>query len=350
MARGGLPLIPDGSGPLLFDAMVGVLKKGHYSKHTIKAYPSWVGRFIRFHGGVHPLELDESHVAQFLTHLAVERKVAASTQNVALAALLFLYRKVLDRPLAKVQGVVRAKQAFVVPTVLSVEQVSTLLAAMRGAPKLVASLLYGSGMRLTECLELRVRDVNFDRGEITVRRGKGNRDRRTVLPKHLCGPLRAHLHDVRRQHDADLAAGDGRVPMPNALGVKYPNADTEWNWQRVFPATKHYVDAETGVRYRHHLHQSVIQKAVAAAAKAAGITSDVHPHILRHSFATHTLESGVDIKRVQELLGHADVKTTEIYLHVLNRDGLGITSPFDRLKDKRSYPDREGFTRKDDDE
>ena len=346
-----LTLGADGSGPLLFDAMMSVFRRGRYAENTIKAYSDWVRRYIRFHGGVHPAELDETDVVAFLNHLAVERRVAAATQNQAFSALLFLYNRVLKRPLDEVGGIVRAKRPQVLPVVLSVREVEALLAAMSGVPKLVASLLYGSGLRLTEALDLRVKDLDFDRCEITVRRAKGDRDRRTMLPLDLHEPLRAHLLVVREQHDDDLAAGLGRVPMPDALARKYPNADREWAWQRVFPASKHYVDRRTGVNYRHHLHESVVQKSVRAAVVAAGIPKPAHPHTLRHSFATHLLENGYDIRTVQELLGHADVKTTEIYTHVLNKGGLGVTSPLDTLrKDSRSYADREGFIRKGEDE
>ncbi len=336
-----LALNGDGSGPRLFDAMIAALRKGHYSENTVKAYTGWVGRFLRFAGGVHPAELDEADVASFLTHLAVDRKVAAATQNQALAALLFLYRKVLGRPLEHVAGVVRAKRPLVLPVVLTRAEVEALLSAMSGTSKLVASLLYGSGLRLMEALDLRVKDVVLERCEITVRRAKGNRDRRTMLPLNLRDPLRFHLAEVRVMHMEDLAVGLGRVPMPDALARKYPNADREWGWQRIFPASRHYTDRETGVRYRHHVHESVIQKDVRAAAKIAGIAQSAHPHALRHSFATHLLEAGYDIRTVQELLGHVDVKTTQIYTHVLNRGSLGVASPLDGLRDNRSYADRE---------
>lgn len=352
MARRGLPLVPDGSGPLLFDAVVRIMRTRHYSPRTIKAYVGWIRRYIVFCGGVHPAQLCEEDVARFLTHLAVVGKVAAATQNQALAAILFLYRHVLERPLAKVNGVVSAKRPKTLPVVLSPSEAILVLALIPGVPHLVCSLLYGGGLRLNEALELRVKDLDFDYREVTVRRPKGDRERRTILPEGLIVPLRQHLVVVREQHDADLAAGLGRVPMPYALARKYPNADREWRWQRVFPATRHYTDRETGVRYRHHLHESVVQKAVRAAAIASDINKPIYPHIFRHSFATHLLENGYDIRTVQELMGHADVRTTQIYTHVLNRGGLGVRSPLDNNRDApyRSYADREKFIRREDEE
>ena len=266
-----------------------------------------------------------------MTNLAVKQNVAASTQNQALSALLFLFDKVLGRPLDRIDGVVRARKPQRLPTVLSRQEVLALLAELGGAPRLVAQLLYGGGMRLNEVLNLRVKDIDFDRREISIREGKGKRDRVTMLPGAVVVPLKRHLEDVKRMHDADLARGLGRVPLPTALGRKYPRADQEWAWQWVFPATSYYTDRETNLEYRYHLHPTVVQKAVRAAAMRARIPKHVTPHALRHSFATHTLEDGYDIRTVQELLGHASVRTTQVYTHVLNRGGHGVRSPLDAM-------------------
>jgi integron integrase len=306
-----------------------VMKTRHMSPKTIKSYLHWIGRYLRFHAPDHPRSLREPEVNAFLTYLAVKEKVAASTQNQALSALLFLYKYIVGQPLDRMDDLVRAAKPKRTPTVLSPEEAETVFSLMSGIPRLVAMLMYGSGARLSEALSIRVKDLDFDRGEVVIRDGKGQKDRLTMLPQKLVGPLRAHLEKVRRQHEADLDAGLGRVPMPTALARKYPNADQEWGWQWVFPATSHYVDADTGIRHRHHLHQSVIQKAVRAAALRSGITKHVKTQVLRHSFATHLLENGYDIRTVQELLGHEDVRTTQIYTHVLNRGSLGVRSPLD---------------------
>jgi integron integrase len=288
----------------------------------------------------------EQHVNEFLTHLAVEGNVAASTQNQALAALLFLYEHVLNEPLDRIEGVVRAQKPPRVPVVMSREEVSAVLSATTGVPRLVCMLLYGSGLRISEAVSVRVKDLNFDRRELVVRDGKGAQDRVTMLPDSLRGPLQEHLRRVKAQHDADLAAGTGTVALPGALARKYPNADREWAWQRVFPARSHYVDRETGIRRRHHLHETVVQKAVRRAALEAGIGKHVTSHTFRHSFATHLLESGYDIRTVQELLGHQDVRTTQIYTHVLNRSGHGVRSPLDGITSGRPNPDRAYTDRK----
>ena len=284
---------------------------------------TWIRRYILFHGKRHPAEVGEPEVNRFLTHLAVHRRVAASTQNQALAALLFLYAKVLNQPLRQIEGVVRARRPRRLPVVLTRREVRAVLDELNGTPRLVCTLLYGSGLRLLECLRLRVKDVDFHRQEITVREGKGHKDRVTVLPSAARKTLRVHLETIRRQHARDLARGLGRAPLPDALARKYPTADRDWAWQWVFPASSHYVDRHTAVRYRHHLHESVIQRAVKEAVRRAGLAKPASCHSLRHSFATHLLEDGYDIRTVQELLGHKDVKTTMIYTHVLNRGGKG---------------------------
>lgn len=343
---GPLGLRPGMTSPRLYDRAVSVLRTKHYSPRTAESYLGWIRRFIEFHGGRHPLELGVDEVNAFVSHLATARNVAASTQNLALAAVLFLYKDVLDSPLGRIEGIVRAQKAKTLPVVLTRNEVAAILERLSGVPRLVAMLQYGSGVRLTEALTIRIKDLDFDRGELTVRRGKGGNDRMTMLPRSLEEPLREHLIVVRAQHQADLALGLGRVPMPDALERKYPNADREWSWQWVFPATSHYTDRVTRVRYRHHLHQSVVQKAVHAAVKAAGISKRAVPHTFRHSFATHLLEDGYDIRTVQELLGHVSVKTTMIYTHVLNRGGRGVMSPLDRVSapgGRESYADRERF-------
>lgn len=315
--------------PRLLDQVRSILRARHYSPRTEKAYAGWIRRFIVFHGKRHPLGMGEVEVASYLSNLAVQRHVSASTQNQALSALLFLYNEVLGKTLTPIPGLVHAQRPVRVPLVLSRAAVATLLDRLHGVPKLMASLMYGSGLRVLECAQLRVKDVDFDRGEILVRDGKGRKDRVTMLPVRVREPLRQHLAEVKRQHDQDLARGAGSVWLPDALSVKYPRAPWEWGWQWVFPATRSYMDRATGHQRRHHLHETVLQRAVKGAALAAGLSKHASPHALRHSFATHLLESGQDIRTIQELLGHADVSTTMIYTHVLNRGGLGVRSPLD---------------------
>ena len=282
----------------------------HLSRRTEKAYAGWIKRFIFFHHKRHPAEMGAEEITDFLSRLATEKHVSASTQNQALAALLFLYQEVLGRELEWLGNLVHAKRPARLPVVLSRAEVRALLAKVDGPSALVAMLLYGSGLRVLEALQLRVKDVDLDRREIIVRRGKGQKDRHTVLPISLVDPLRAHLLEVKRRHDHDRSRGFGAVALPDALMRKYPSAPREWPWQWVFPAARTYADRETGEIFRHHLHESVIQRAVRAAAAAAGITKSVTPHTLRHSFATHLLDSGYDIRTIQELLGHNDVSTT----------------------------------------
>ena len=317
--------------PKLLDALRAALATRHYSARTIEAYASWVRRYVIHAGLRHPRELGPDDVRRFLTALAVQHGVSASTQNQAFAALCFLYREVLAAPLAPADGVVRAKRPVRVPAVLTRDEVRAVLACLRGPPKLVALLLYGAGLRLLEALQLRVKDVDVARGELLVRAGKGDKDRVTVLPAVVVTSLTAHLVDVRRQHQRDLARGLGRVSLPGALERKAPAQGCEWAWQWVFPGARPYVDARTGERRRHHLHESAVQRAVKLAVLQSGIAKRATCHTFRHSFATHLLEDGYDIRTVQELLGHKDVSTTMIYTHVLNRGGRGVRSPADRL-------------------
>ena len=326
------PATPTGHGTStrLMDLVRQAIRVRHYSPRTEEAYGAWIRRFIVFHGKRHPRELGEREVTAFLTGLA-ERGVSASTQNQALSAVLFLFQVVLGQRLGWMNDIVRAQRPVRLPVVLSRDEVASLLSQLRGPAWLMASLMYGAGLRLLECAELRVKDLNFDRGELTVRDGKGGKDRVTMLPTALRGPLADHLARIKVQHKADVSAGRGSVSLPGALRVKYPNAPVEWAWQWVFPATRFYLDQTTGERRRHHLHESVLQRAVKDAARAAAITRPATCHSLRHSFATHLLEAGYDIRTIQELLGHRDVSTTMIYTHVLNQGGRGVRSPLDQM-------------------
>jgi integron integrase len=303
----------------------------HYSIRTEATYVDWARRFILFHDKRHPAELGAPEVAAFLTHLAVDRTVAASTQNQAKSALLFLYRVVLELQLPWLDEIVAAKDSRRLPVVLTPSEVRALLHQMTGTTGLVASLLYGTGMRLLEGLRLRIKDVGLERREILVRDGKGGKDRVTVLPENLILPLQQQMAQARALHARDVSEGGGRVWLPDALAVKYPNASRAWGWQWVFPSAAKSVDPRSGVVRRHHLNEASVQKAVAGAARRAGIVKPCSPHVLRHSFATHLLQSGYDIRTVQELLGHSDVSTTMIYTHVLNRGGRGVRSPLDQI-------------------
>jgi integron integrase len=332
----------------LLDQVRDAIRARHYSYCTEEAYVGWIRRYILFHGKRHPAEMGPPEITQFLTALAVERKVSASTQNQALASLMFLYQHVLGREPCWLEGIVRAKRPERLPVVLTRDEVPVLLANLRGVPRIMAALLYGSGLRLFECLRLRVKDIDFGRNEILVREGKGNkacpersrRDRVTMLPGQVKQPLAEHLERARLLHTRDLQAGFGRVQLPAALAAKYPSADREWSWQWVLPASRICADPRWGpTPRRHHLHESALQKAIRAAAREARIAKPVGRHTLPHCFATHLLEAGYDIRTVQELLGHRDVKTTMIYTHVLNRGGRGVESPSDRLGLVPASPD-----------
>jgi integron integrase len=328
-----LPLPPeDPPAPRsLIDELRAVLHTKRYSPRTIQSYTQWVMRYVRFHGLRHPSTLDASHVKRFLTYLAEDRRVSASTQNQAMAALLFLYRELLETPMGVPQGVAPAKRSAHVPTVLSRDEVAAVLSHLGGASWLMASLLYGSGLRVSEVVSLRVKDVSFERGELTVRAGKGGRDRRTTLPRQLLPHLKRQVSAVQLLLARDRAAGYAGVVLPDAYGRKAPSAAYALGWQWLFPARRGYVEPTTRALRRHHSDPSLLQRAVQAAGRAAQLRVRVTCHTFRHSFATHLLESGYDIRTVQELLGHRDVSTTMIYTHVLNAGGLGVRSPLDTL-------------------
>jgi len=301
----------------------------HYSLRTEEAYIRWAREYILFFDKRHPAEMGAKEVSAFLSHLAVERNVAASTQNQALSALLFLYREVLALPIGWVDDVERAKRPKRLPVVFTREEVRAVLSHLRAEMWLMASLLYGSGLRLMECVRLRVKDVDFAQLQIVVREGKGDKDRITVLPASLVQPLEKQLERAKALHEMDVSEGFGRVHLPYALARKYPNADWEWGWQYVFPARQRSLDPRMGREQRHHVAETALQKAVRSAVRSAGIAKPGSCHTLRHSFATHLLEAGYDIRTIQELLGHADVATTMIYTHVLNRGGKGVKSPLE---------------------
>ncbi len=319
--------------PKLLDQLRAALRTRHYSIRTEESYVAWARRFILFHGKRHPRDMGAPQIAAYLTHLASERHVSASTQNQALSAILFLYRVVLRIELPDLDGIVRARRPTRLPVVLTRREVRRVLDQLDGTTRLAATLLYGSGLRLMECLRLRVRDVDFSRRVVLVREGKGRKDRPAILPRSVEATLRRHLKRVKATHGRDLADGEGRVRLPYALSRKMPGAATDWSWQWVFPATRLSTDPRTGQRHRHHLHASVLQRAVQRAGVEAGLERRVTCHVLRHSFATHLLEHGTDIRTVQELLGHRSVQTTMIYTHVLGRGLLGVPSPADRLDD-----------------
>ena len=306
------------------------------SPRTSETYLSWILRYIRHHDTRHPATMGETEVLGFLNWLVVDRRVAHSTQMQALSALIFLYRDVLRAPLGDLRGLIRARGPGRLPVVLTAEEVAAVLGQLRGSTWLVAALLYGSGLRLMEALSLRVKDVDFSRKEIVVRRGKGGKDRVTMLPESLLSPLERHLKRVKAMHQRDLARGAGKVVLPDAMEAKVPSAAKGWAWQWIFPATRRYIDTATGERRRWHLHPSLVQRAVTEAVLRSGIGKRASCHTFRHSFATHLLESGYDIRTVQELLGHANVSTTMIYTHVLNRGCKGVRSPVDlaRLPDR----------------
>lgn len=317
--------------PKLLDQVRDKLRVKHYSIRTEQAYSDWIKRYIFFHDKRHPQDMGAQDIEAFLTHLAVVGKVSASTQNQAKSALLFLYREVLEMQLPWLDKVTQAKAPKRLPVVLTVSEVQAVLSHLSGTHALIASLLYGTGMRLMEVMRLRVKDVEFSRREIVVREGKGFKDRVTMLPEAVMAPLKAHLVNVKTVHDEDVTQGFGEVYLPFALDKKYPNAGREWAWQYVFPSKNLSVDPRSGKTRRHHLDEKGMQRAMKQAVRDAGLTKPATPHTLRHSFATHLLQSGYDIRTVQELLGHSDVATTMIYTHVLNRGGCGVASPLDVL-------------------
>jgi integron integrase len=316
--------------PKLLDQVRDRIRVKHYSIRTERAYLDWIKRFIYFHGKRHPKDMGAPEVEAFLTHLAVAGNVASATQTQALSALLFLYKEVLGLDLPWMDGITRAKKPQRLPTVLTEEEARRVLGHLDGVTWLMASLLYGTGMRLMECVRLRVKDVDFARREILIRDGKGMKDRVTMLPASLIEPLQTQLDKARVLHEKDVAEGYGEVYLPFALEKKYPNAARQWGWQYVFPATKRSTDPRSDKVRRHHLNEKVLQRAVAGAAREAALVKPTSCHTFRHSFATHLLQSGYDIRTVQELLGHKDVQTTMIYTHVLNRGGRGVVSPLDR--------------------
>jgi integron integrase len=325
------PRRPAQSNPRLLQKLQSKLRLGRYSPRTMQSYSGWVVRYVRFHRLRHPLEMGEREVAAFLTWLAEERRVAISTQVQAQAALVFLYREVLGRPLRMGNLIPRGRGPTRIPVVLDVGEVGRVLGQLKGAHHLIGLLLYGSGMRLMECLTLRIKDVDLVRFEIRIRRGKGQKDRVTLLPESAVGLLTDHLIRVKLLHDNGLRRGTGSVVLPEALARKYPRADRSWPWQWIFPASRFFADPSTGELRRHHLHPSAVQRAMAEAVRRSGVGKRASCHTLRHSFATHLLEAGYDIRTVQELLGHSDVSTTMIYTHVLLKGGRGVKSPADRL-------------------
>lgn len=322
---------PSSQPPRLLERVRLAIRSRHYSPRTEKAYLGWIRRFILFHGRRHPDALGAPEVTAYLAHLAIAGSVSASTQSQAFSAIVFLYRDVLGRELVGLADTPRAKRPIRLPLVLARDEVQAVLRRLRGVPGLMCSLMYGAGLRLLECCRLRVKDVDFHRGEITVRDGKGRKDRLTVLPARLVPSLRQHLERVERQHQRDLEGAAGYVALPEALARKYPSAPREWAWQWVFPAARVHVDSATGERRRHHIHESLLQRLFAQAVRDARLSKPATCHTLRHSFATHLLETGYDIRTIQELLGHSDVSTTMIYTHVLNRGGRGVQSPLDLI-------------------
>lgn len=317
--------------PKLLDRVRSEIRTRHYSRRTEETYAGWIRRFVRFHGNRHPLTMGAPHVRAFLNYLANERGVSASTQNQALSAVLFLYRHVLQKDIGWVHGIARAKGPKRLPVVLSRREVRAVLAELEGTSRLAAELLYGCGLRLLECLELRVKDVDFDRGQITVRSGKGDKDRTVMLPRAIKRDLTQHLTRVRRRFEADTEESSFRVTLPESLSRKLPSAGREWAWQFVFPSSRTFLDEETGEPRRHHMHPSGVQRAVTDAVRRSGITKRATCHTLRHSFATHLLESGCDIRTVQKLLGHRDIRITMVYTHVMDKKAMSVRSPLDEL-------------------
>ncbi len=320
-----------GTQPKLLDRLRLAMRSRHYSRRTEQTYSYWVKKYIYFHNVRHPDEMGEKEINAFLTHLAVEERVNASTQNQALCALLFLYRHVIGREIGDLGDVIRAKKPVRLPVVMTRDEVKAVLENLTGDKWLIVCLMYGAGLRLMECLRLRVQDIDFHSNQITVRDGKGNKDRVTMFPASVKKPLAEHLNNIKTVHDSDIANGFGRVVMPDALARKYPNASKEWRWQWLFPQGNLWHNQQTGERGRHHIHESIVQKTVKDAVTKAGLVKRATCHTFRHSFATHLLEDGYDIRTVQELLGHKDLKTTMIYTHVLNKGLAAVRSPADNL-------------------
>ena len=320
--------------PKLLDRVRAAIRARHYSIRTEDAYVQWIKRYILFHRKRHPSSMGSVEINEYLSYLAVEKNVSASTQNQALSALLFLYREVLEEQVPWLENLIRAKRPARIPVVFTRAEVRAITARLDGVPRLLAELLYGTGMRMLEAIRLRVKDIDFSRNEITIRDGKGRKDRRTMLPASLAARLREQMEAARELHSQDRAGGWGEVYLPEALASKYPSAARQWCWQYVFPATRLSTDPRSGVIRRHHYEERYLQQKFAAALRAAGVTKHGGVHTLRHSFATHLLEDGYDIRTVQELLGHSDVKTTMIYTHVLNqRGGSGVKSPLDKMSE-----------------
>ena len=317
--------------PKLLDRCHDMVQTRHMSPRTGTVYSYWIRKYCRFHHLRHPDDMGEAEINSFLTYLATTEKVSSSTQNQALAALLFLYKAVLKHPLGNFGDVIRAQRSERLPVVLTRDEVKRVLANMCDPHRLMAALMYGTGMRLNECLQLRVQDLDISKKEIIVRRGKGNKDRRTMLPESLIPSLKEHLQKVNKLHTQDLSEGWGAVELPELLARKYPNAPKEWKWQWVFPQERRWKNPTTGMQGRHFMHETLLQKAFKSALVQANVNKHATSHCLRHSFATHLLENGYDIRTVQELLGHASVETTMIYTHVLNKGGLGVKSPADLL-------------------
>jgi len=322
--------------PKLLDQVRAKIRTMHYSRRTEEAYINWIKKFIFFHNKRHPVEMGEKEISAFLSHLAVAGNVAASTQNQAMCAIVFLYKRILNKDMGEFKGLIWAKRPAKLPEVFTTEEVDSVLNNLKGVFWLMGNLMYGAGLRLIECLRLRVKDIDFTYKRITVREGKGAKDRVTMLPEMSIPALQKQLENVKRQHDKDLSEGFGTVYMPYALSIKYPNANREWGWQYTFPASKLSVDPRSRIKQRHHFDESAVQKAVRQAIRAANIYKHAGCHSFRHSFATHLLEAGYDIRTVQELLGHEDVNTTMIYTHVLNKAGMNVRSPADLLR-KKSY-------------
>jgi integron integrase len=312
-----------------------MMRLKHYSLHTERSYCDWIKRFVKFHKMTKREDLfenGESKIEAFLSHLATGRNVAGSTQNQAMNALVFLYKQVLNKPLEQRIDAIRSNKSRHIPVVLTPEEVRQVLARLEGVPQLIVKLLYGSGLRISEAVRIRVQDIDFAYKQVTVRSGKGDKDRVTTFPASIAALLSNHLEMVKTVHDKDLADGYGKVYLPHALAKKYPNAEKEWNWQYVFPARSLSVDPRSGLTRRHHIDQSLINKAIRSAVKQVGIVKRVSAHTFRHSFATHLLQSGTDIRTIQALLGHNDLETTMIYTHVLNQGGQGVVSPLDKLE------------------